>query len=99
MTHRLLTLMLALGLLAAPLPAEAQQAGKVYRIGWLGFGSPTTLLPLAEPFRRRLHELGYVEGQNLVFEYRWGEGRPERLPALVSELVRLKVDLIVAAVT
>jgi putative tryptophan/tyrosine transport system substrate-binding protein len=54
-------------------------------------------LPLAEPFRRRLAELGYVEGENLAFEYRWGEGRVERLPELAAELVHANVDLIVAA--
>ncbi len=63
---------LALGLLAAPSPAKAQQAGKVYRIGFLrtGSGSPITS-PVGIAFRQRLRELGYVEGQNLVIEYRF----------------------------
>jgi len=52
---RLIVTLLALTFLAPPPAVEAQESGKVYRIGWLGFGSPTTLLPLAEPFRRRLH--------------------------------------------
>ena len=77
------------------LTAGAQQSGTVRRIGWLGFGSSTSLLPLAEPFRQRLRELGYVEGRNLAFEYRWADGRPERLPSLAAELVHLRVDLLV----
>ncbi len=94
---------LVLGLLAAPLPAEAQQAGKVYRIGYLsGLGSPATD-PSPIPFRQGLRELGYVEGQNLVIEYRYKEkaGRPGRLlqvaAQLAAELVRLKDDVIVTS--
>ena len=84
---------LILGLLAAPLRAEAQQAGKVYRIGYLGGRSA---LPTTEvAFREGLRELGYVEGQNLVIEYRSAEGKRKRLPDLFAELVRLKVDVIV----
>ncbi len=86
---------LVLGLLAAPLPAEAQQAGKVYRIGILRTGSGS---PLTSPFytgvRQGLHELGYIEGQNLVIEYRSIGGRGERRPEIAAELVRLKVDVI-----
>ncbi len=87
---------LALGLLAGPLPAEAQQGGKVYRVGWLrsGRGGPTTS-PLYVGLRQGLRELGYVEGQNLVIEYRSAERKRERLPVLAAELVRLKVDVIV----
>ncbi len=68
----------ALGLLAAPLPAEAQQAGKVYRVGYLRFGTggPTTS-PIYMGLRQGLRELGYVEGQSLVIEYRSAEGKPE----------------------
>src|SRR5262245_54503875 len=81
------------GLLAAPLAAEAQQAGKTYRIGWLGDtpsgGSNTAA------FQQSLRDLGWVEGQNIVFERRYSEGRTERLPALAAELVRLKPDLII----
>ncbi|MEE8291238.1 MAG: ABC transporter substrate binding protein, partial [Candidatus Tectomicrobia bacterium] len=89
----------ALGLLAAPLPAEAQQAGKVYRIGFLGIGSPGSLrrIKLKPPpnhiaLWKRLRELGY----EFVKEYRYAEGRLERLPDLAAELVRLKVDVIVS---
>jgi len=80
---------LALGLLAGPLPVEAQQAKKVYRIGLLS--GPRNQIA----FRQRLRELGYVEGQNLVIERRFTEGELERFPALAAELVRLKVDVIV----
>ncbi len=79
---------LALGLLAGPFPAEAQQAEKVYRIGRLRGGRNQIA------FRQRLRELGYVVGQNLVIEYR--SGRHNQLPDLAAELVRLKVDVIVA---
>jgi putative ABC transport system substrate-binding protein len=86
------------GLLAAPLAAEAQQAGKLYRIGVLANAPPTT--PGAsrnwEAFRRALSERGWVEGQSFVAEYRFAEGRLERFPSLATELVSLKVDLIVA---
>ena len=88
---------LVLGLLAAPLPAEAQQAEKVYRIGYLRnfrLGSPT-VRPGQIAFRQRLRELGYVVGQNLVIEERSAEHKPERYAELAGELVRLKVDVIV----
>jgi putative tryptophan/tyrosine transport system substrate-binding protein len=82
-------------LLAAPLAAEAQQAGKVYRIGFL-WDSPVVWPHALESFRKGLRDLGWVEGQNVVVEYRWAEGRFDRLPALAEELVRLKVDIIIA---
>jgi ABC-type uncharacterized transport system substrate-binding protein len=88
--------LLALALLAAPLVAEAQPAGKVYRIGFLGAASPSgTYAHLVEAFRQGLRDLGYVEGKNVAIEYRWAEDRYDRLPALAAELARLKVDLIV----
>ena len=82
------------GLLAAPLAATAQQTGKVYRIGYLSGGS-STLPHLIDAFRQVLRELGWVEGQNLVIDYRFAEGRYDRLPDLAAELVRLKVGVIV----
>ena len=89
-------LILAVGLLCAPLTAtEAQQAGKVSRVGFL-WDSPTVWPYAIEGFRRGLRDLGWVEGQNIVVEYRWAEGRFDRLPDLAEELVRLKVDVIVA---
>ena len=84
-------------LLAAPLAAEAQPAGKVYRIAYLANGSPTTSAPSAEGFRQGLRELGWIEGQNVVIEFRWADGNLERLPALASELVRAPVDVLVVA--
>jgi putative ABC transport system substrate-binding protein len=86
---------LMLTLLATPLAAEAQQSGKVYRIGFL-WDTPAVWPHALQAFRQGLHDLGWVEGQNIVIEYRWAEGRFERLPGLVEELVRLKVDVIVA---
>jgi putative ABC transport system substrate-binding protein len=69
---------------------------KIPRIGFLSGGSPTTTSPARyEAFRQRLRELGYVEGKNIVIEYRWVEGKLDRFPALAAELVRLKVDVIV----
>jgi putative ABC transport system substrate-binding protein len=79
-------------LLAAPLAVEARPAGKVPRIGILG-STPT---PSWEAFRQALRELGYVEGRNIVVEHRWLEGAVDRAPAIDSELVNLKVDVIVA---
>ncbi len=89
---------LALGLLAAPLAAEAQQAKTVHRIGILLTGAPELPLTRAlfDAFRQGLRELGYVEGQNILIEERSAQGRIERFPDLVAELVRLKVNLIVA---
>jgi putative ABC transport system substrate-binding protein len=90
---------LAGALLAAPLAAEAQQAGKVHRIGYLASTSATAARHLLEAFRQGLGELGWVEGQNVLIEYRFAEGRHERLPELAAELVRLKLDLILAGPT
>jgi len=87
------------GLLAAPLAAEAQPAGKVYQIGYLSASSGTSNPRNLEAFRQGLRELGWVEGQNIVIEYRWAEGRFDRLPDLAADLVRLKVDVIAAAAT
>jgi len=89
---------IAVGLLAAPLAAEGQQAGKVTRIGVLA-NAPPTVLEVSrnwEAFRQGLRERGWVDGQNIVIEYRWAEGRLERFPSLADELVSLKPDLIVA---
>jgi putative ABC transport system substrate-binding protein len=82
-------------LLVLPFPAQAQQAKKVYRIGILLAGSPSSLSSQTEAFRQGLRDLGYVEGKNVVIEYRYAEGREDRLPDLASDLVRLKADVIV----
>jgi len=87
------------GLLALPLAARAQQAAKVPRIGFLGINWAASPPNLHEAFRQELRDLGYVEGRNVVFEYRDAEGKVERLPALAAELVALKVDVIVAGPT
>jgi putative tryptophan/tyrosine transport system substrate-binding protein len=82
---------LAVGLLVAPLAANAQQPGKVYRIGVLA----TTYWPPFDSFRDGLRQLGYVEGHNMTLEYRWAEQRTTQFPDLAADLMRLKVDIIV----
>ena len=95
--------LVALALLAAPLAAGAQPAQRVYRVGILGdYAAPRTSPATAaylENLRAGLREQAYVEGRNLVFEFRWVEGKPERIPALAAELVGLPVDVIVLAST
>ena len=90
---------LVLGLLAAPLPTEAQQTGKVYRIGYLTpwpLGRDGGSWPRIEAFLQGLRDLGYVEGRNITITYRSSDRRNDRLPELAEELVRQKVDVIVA---
>src|SRR5438093_6554726 len=92
---------LALSLLVAPLAADAQPAGKVYRIGILG-NVPVTSAEgprLRGAFIQGLRELGYVEGRNITIEHRYSEGQYGRLPDLAADLVRLNVDVIVAPAT
>ena len=84
-------------ILASVHPAEAQQAKKVARIGYLLPGNPTTDSARSEPLRQALRELGYIEGQNISSEYRYAEGKRDRFPELAAELVRLKLDIIVVA--
>ncbi|MBI3060022.1 MAG: ABC transporter substrate-binding protein [Deltaproteobacteria bacterium] len=78
---------------------QAQQRGKVPRIGVLGNSTAALEENLVGPFRDGLRNLGYVEGQNILIEYRWAEGKYERFPALIAELVALKIDVIVTAGT
>ena len=85
---------LTLGTLALPLAAEAQQTGKVPRIGFLFFGSPGPSREV-DAFRQGLRGLGYTEGQNIVIEVRFANGRVERLPELATELARLNPDVLV----
>jgi putative ABC transport system substrate-binding protein len=87
---------LALSFLAAPLAAEAQQPAKIARIGWLA-NNPAGSPHLSEAFLQGLRDLGYVEGRNVVIEYRSAQGKFDRFPTLAAELVALKVDVIVAA--
>ena len=84
---------LVFSFLAAAPAAGAQQPGKVPRIGLIRLGSPPD--PLVEAFRQGLRDLGYVEGRTVAIEYRWAEGKPERIPDFTVELIRLKVDIIV----
>jgi putative ABC transport system substrate-binding protein len=92
-----LTVILTFALLAPPLTAGAQPAVKTPRIGLLDYGSLTARAPLWEAFRQGMRELGYVEGQSVVFEARGADAKEERLPALAAELVQLKVAVIVTA--
>src|SRR5262249_27172090 len=88
----------AASLLAAPLTGEAR-GGNIPRIGFIEAGASSTNSHYLEAFRRGLRELGYVEGQNITIEDRWADGQSERFPALLEELIRLKVDVIVQAST
>ena len=94
-------MVLATVLLATIFTAEAQQQAKVPKIGWLitGAGSTAGSTPTSELLLRELRALGYVEGKNIAFEYRYGENKLDRLAALADELVRLKVDVLVATAT
>ncbi len=85
------------GAAAWPLAARAQQVGKLPTIGFLGTNTPSAQSQWTVAFVQRLHELGWVEGRTIAIEYRWAEGRVERSGELATELVRLKVDVIVAA--
>src|SRR6266568_7553722 len=84
---------------AWPLPARAQQAGKIPRIGFLGTASPSTFVSRLDGFRQGLRDLGYVESSTIAVEYRWAEGRYERLPELAADLVRSNPDVIVTHTT
>ncbi len=86
---------LALAVLAPPLPAAAQQPAKVPRVGLLLPATSATHAENLAAFRQGLRDLGYIEGQNIVIEYRYAEGQPDRLPALAAELMGLKVDILV----
>jgi putative ABC transport system substrate-binding protein len=91
------SILVAAVLLALGVTAEAQQPKKVPLIGYLSSFDPAFESPRSEAIRLALRELGYIEGQNIAFEYRYTEGKRDRAPELAAELVRLKVDIIVAA--
>ena len=101
MNRRKLLVAVGLGALAAALPSIAQQQGKIWRIGFLAPRSrPTSSDPdVYSAFPQGMRELGYVEGKNFVVEWRFADGKFERLPGLAAELVKMKVDVIVAAGT
>ena len=88
---------LLVGLLALPMEAITQPAGRVARIGFVGASAPdpAVLRTWVEPLRLGLRELGYVEGRNFSIEFRWSEGKPERLPGLIAELIALAPDVLV----
>jgi putative ABC transport system substrate-binding protein len=95
MQRREFIMLLGSTAVAWPLASHAQQPGKVYRIGFL-WDSPDAFVDALEAFRQGLRELGYEESRNIDIEYRWAEGKPDRMRELAEELVRLKVDVIVA---
>jgi putative ABC transport system substrate-binding protein len=90
---------LAGGLLAAPLAAQAQSAGKVWKLGYLDQGAAARSKPYVDGLKQGLHDLGWVEGRNILIEARFAEGRTDQLPGLAAELVRLKMDVIVTSTT
>jgi len=89
-------LLVVAGSLLAPLAVEAQQAAKVSRIGYLSAPTRESVEGILQAFLRALRDLGWIEGHNLVIEYRWAEGHLDRLPGLAEDLVRRNVDVIVA---
>ncbi len=97
MTKKFFGIALCTMLFALSLSAEAQQPTKIPRIGYLGATSPAATAARIEAFKQGLRELGYVEGKTIVIDYRWAEGKLDRLPGLAAELVRLNVDVIVTA--
>jgi putative ABC transport system substrate-binding protein len=94
----ILSLSLTIAMVVAGSIVEAQQQAKIPKIGWLGV-RPIASDPARQSFRREFRALGYVEGENIVFEYRSSDDKIERLPALADELVRLKVDVLLAWLT
>jgi putative ABC transport system substrate-binding protein len=94
MKAKLVVTSIAAVILAFFFPAEAQQLGRIVRLGYLSTSNPATEANRAEAFRLALRELGYIEGQNIAIEYRYAEGKRDRAAELAAELVRLKVDLI-----
>jgi hypothetical protein len=97
MKKKITVLTLCAPLFALSVSAESQQPKNVPRIGYLAQNDAATNSARAEAIRAALREGGYMEGQNIAFEYRYGEGKRDRLPELAAELVRLKVDIIVVA--
>ena len=97
MNRNFVACLLGAFLFALCLPAEAQQPKKVPRIGYLSSVDPARESARSEAIRLALRELGYIEGQNIATEYRYSEGKSDRYPELAAELVRLKVDIILAA--
>src|SRR4029453_15153121 len=97
MKKRITLWLLATLFLANVSLADAQQAGKIFRIGFLDTSTASGSAVLVDGFRQEMRKLGWIEGKNLTIEYRFAEQKPERLPDLAVDLVRLKVDLIVVS--
>src|SRR5215468_3507453 len=98
MTRTALVIALAFGLIDRSFVAEAQTPTKLPRVGWLGnMAPPPPIVGQLEGFRQGLREGGYVEGQNVIIEYRWAEGHLDRLPALAVELANAKVDVLMVS--
>lgn len=91
-----LLILVALMLLVGAIAATAQQTGKIFRVAILDNSTASGSAVLLDAFRQELRKLGWVEGKNIAFEYRFAENNDERLPELAADLVRLKVDLILA---
>jgi len=99
-TRRRLLLGLGAGALVAPLRAAlAQRSGRMFQVGYLGNSTPSNETSLVEAFRLGLRERGYTEGKDIVVHYRWAEGRIDRMPGVIAELLALKVDVLVTSGT
>jgi putative ABC transport system substrate-binding protein len=96
---RVFHLLVGVILLSLSFPAEAQQPSKIFRIGLLAAGSASSAAHQHDAFRKGLHDLGYIEGQNILLEYKFAEGKIDRFREIAGELVRLKVDVIVVGGT
>jgi ABC-type uncharacterized transport system substrate-binding protein len=94
---RILCFSLTIATVVAGSIAQAQQTKKAPRIGWLSGSSRSAIATRSEAFRQGLHELGYVEGENIFVDWRYGEGKPDRVSEFAAELVHLKMDVIVTA--
>jgi len=95
MSKRIIRVALCASLFALGFPAQAQQPKKIPRIGYLSAATPSAMLDRTQAFRQGLRELGYIEGKNIVIEWRYADGKLDRLTPLADELVGLKVDAIV----
>ena len=95
MRNKIVILLLATLLLTSVRGADAQQQAKVAKIGWLAV-RPASAAFMIDSFQNEFSKLGYVDGKNITFEYRYAEGKLDRLPAMADELVRLKVDVLIA---
>jgi len=99
MRRKILSVVLAILSLISVRPVEAQQTGKIFRIGFLDSSTASGMAVLVDAFRQELSKLGWIDGKNITIEYRFAEQKNERVPELAADLVRLKVDLIVATGT